>query len=205
MTKHMILLSLCLCLGACAQRPEKDSTQTQSHATHNAHEHESLPPEAASEMSLYQLESTWTNQLNQPVKLADAQPRVQLLAMIYASCDNACPRIIADMKAIEAQLTDQAVQLTLVSIDPEVDTPDKLKALGDKSQLTDKWQLLTGDPEDVLTLAALLGVQYKKISETDYAHSNIISVLNPQGEIVHQQNGLGVDPAATVRAVQSLF
>ncbi|MBF2054745.1 MAG: SCO family protein [Candidatus Sericytochromatia bacterium] len=169
-------------------------------------QHAGLPAGAASDQSLYHLEASWQNQQAQTVSLAAAQGKVQLVATVYASCENACPRIIADMKAIEDKLAASSgaqLQLTLVSIDPEVDTPARLQALADKIQLSPRWQLLTGDPDDVLTLAALLGVQYKKISETDYAHSNIISVLNPAGEIVHQQQGLGVDPAQTVAAVQA--
>lgn len=219
--KKIFALVCCfsLLLG-CAEQPTEKSTQDAAASDHSQHagmdhsqhagmnhsQHESLPAGAASDQSIYQLEASWQNQQAQPVSLGAAQGKVQLVAMVYASCKNACPRIIADMKAIEDKLAASSgdqLQLTLVSIDPEVDTPARLQALADKSKLSPRWQLLTGDPDDVLTLAALLGVQYKKISETDYAHSNIISVLNPAGEIVHQQQGLGVDPAQTVAAVQA--
>ena len=38
----------------------------------------------------------------------------------------------------------------------------------------------------------------------DFSHSNIISVFNPQGELVHQQEGLGVDNKETVSHILEL-
>jgi protein SCO1/2 len=67
--------------------------------------------------------------------------------------------------------------------------------------LPSAWNLLQGGSEDIQEIAALLGVKYKKESNGDYAHSNVITVLNPQGEIVWQQTGLNQDTAGTVKAV----
>ena len=53
-------------------------------------------------------------------------------------------------------------------------------------------------------LAAVLGVQYRRISEIDFAHSNIITVLGPSGEIRHQQQGLGTAPDDTVAMIHKL-
>ncbi len=202
---HLYSLLLLLCFS-CNPAPEKTGT-TGDHATdHAAHtHHESLPAGQPSEQSIYALSSPWRNQTGQEIQLQQSQGKIHLVAMVYASCTNACPRIIADMKAIEAKLSPQAlVQLTLISIDPEVDTPERLQALAQKSQLGSRWQLLTGEPDSVRELAIVLGVQYKKINDTDYAHSNLISVLNPKGEIVHQQQGLGIEPSETIKVIQSL-
>ena len=38
----------------------------------------------------------------------------------------------------------------------------------------------------------------------DFSHSNIISVFNPKGELIHQQEGLGVDNKETVEAILKL-
>lgn len=171
------------------------------------HMHMEMDAGQPSGMSIYNLESHWQNQDGQDLQLKQLGGKVQILAMIYSSCKNACPRIIADMKALETQLQHQypeQVRFVLVSIDPKVDTPARLKQLAQKSQLQ-HWTLLHGEEDDVLELAAVLGVKYKKISATAYAHSNIISVLNPQGEVVHQQIGLNVDPQASLQAVEKLF
>jgi hypothetical protein len=36
-----------------------------------------------------------------------------------------------------------------------------------------------------------------------FAHSNVITVLNPAGEIVHQQIGFNQDVAATIKAISN--
>jgi protein SCO1/2 len=64
---------------------------------------------------------------------------------------------------------------------------------------------LHGTENDVLELAALLGVKYRSVGETIFAHSNLITVLNKEGEIVHQQEGLGVKHEETSAAVNKLI
>ena len=38
----------------------------------------------------------------------------------------------------------------------------------------------------------------------DFSHSNIISVFNQEGELVHQKEGLGVNNGETVQAIIDL-
>jgi protein SCO1/2 len=68
----------------------------------------------------------------------------------------------------------------------------------------DHWTLLHGEPDDVLELAALLGLKFKEDANGQFAHSNIITILNGQGEIVHQQIGLNQDTKETVRILRQL-
>ena len=49
----------------------------------------------------------------------------------------------------------------------------------------ESWTLLHGEPDDVLELAALLGLKFKEDANGQFAHSNVITILNAQGEIVH--------------------
>lgn len=212
--RYRIALSLlCLALTAgCADRgAEQEAGSHDSHAAHQPDSaesashagHESIEAAKASDQSLYQLESEWQTQTGTKVKLGAFGGKPLVLAMVYASCKNACPRIIADMKRIQAE-AGKGTQFALVSIDPEVDTPARLAELARKSKLDDQWLLLRGTPDDVLELAALLGVKYRKISAKDYAHTNLISVLDAKGEIAHRQQGLGVDPAQSIAALKAL-
>lgn len=206
-----ILLSSLLCLGACA--PQSASTDKVDHSKHAAEEmdhseHMSLEAATPGDESVYQLESLWKTQTNEEVALKTFMGSPTVVAMIYSSCKNACPRIISDMKSIQAtveQSHPKKVQFVLVSVDPEVDTPEKLAALAKKSDLDQQWRLLQGKPDDVMELAAVLGVKYRKISDVDYAHSNLITVLNAEGEIKHREEGLGVDPQKTIAALNELL
>jgi protein SCO1/2 len=113
------------------------------------------------------------------------------------------------MKAIEAALPEggrSKVGFTLVSFDSERDTPPVLKGFRARHELrADDWTLLHGEPDDARELAALLGVNYRKEANGEYAHSNLITLLNAEGEIVYQLNGLGHRPDEIIKQVKSLL
>lgn len=207
---HLVLAFAATWLAACS--PDDPEHGMQSHqGNHQAarHEHMKMPAgEALSGQSIYQLESTWTNQHGESLRLGALAGQVVVLAMVYTHCDFACPRIIADIRRIrdQVQAEPDEIELVLVSIDPERDTVERLRDFGEKTGLTRQgWVLLRGSQADVRELAAVFGVQYRKTTATDFAHSNIISVLNRRGEIAHQQKGLGVKPDAMIEAIDNLL
>ena len=157
------------------------------------------------ELSIYNLPSTWTTQDNEDIELKDLRGNVLVMVMIYTSCKAACPRLVADMRNIEKQVPEKdldKVKFIMVSIDPETDTPQRLKKFSEENLMTDDhWMFLRGTPEDTREFAAVLAVSYKKISPIDFSHSNIISVFDEEGVLVHQREGLGVDNEETVNAI----
>ena len=112
------------------------------------------------------------------------------------------------MKNIEAALPENLrtnVGFTLISFDSTRDTPAALKAYRAKRELSNQnWTLLRGEPDDVRELAALLGVIYRQDAKGDFAHSNVITVLNAEGEIVFQQSGVNVPPDEIVQTLEKL-
>src|SRR4051812_6289947 len=60
-----------------------------------------VPSGPLTDKSLYQLDSSWTTDSSQTIKLASLQGRVQVLAMFFTSCQYACPIIVHDMKRLE--------------------------------------------------------------------------------------------------------
>jgi protein SCO1/2 len=54
--------------------------------------------------------------------------------------------------------------------------------------------LLTAADDAVLELAVVLGVRYKKAGGGDFAHSNLITVLDSGGVPVYRQSGLDRPP-----------
>ncbi|MBI3848836.1 MAG: SCO family protein [Verrucomicrobia bacterium] len=166
------------------------------------------PAAPLTDRSIYQLDSTWTNDAGKPIKLAVLRGRTQVVAMFFANCAYACPLIVNDMKRIEAALPESfrsRVGFTLVSFDSERDTPETLSAFRKSRGLAQsRWTLLRGQPDDILELAAVLGVKFKKDARGQFAHSNLITVLNSEGEIVHQQIGLNQSIEETVRIVRQM-
>lgn len=158
-----------------------------------------------SDLSIYNLPSKWTTQNGQNIELKELRGKVLVMVMIYTSCKAACPRLVADMRNIESRLPDDIkdnVKLVMVSIDPETDTPKRLKAFSIENKMEgDQWLFLRSTEENTREFAAVLAVNYKKISPMDFSHSNIISVFNAEGELAYQQEGLGVNSDATINKI----
>lgn len=161
-----------------------------------------------SEESIFNLTSEWHTEEGNKIQLEDLKGKTLVMVMIYTSCKAACPRLVADMRNIEAQIPDENiknVQFALISIDPETDTPERLKAFAIENEMDgEQWTFLQGTDIGVREFANVLSVKYKEISPIDFSHSNIISVFNPAGELKHQQEGLGVDNKETIEAIIQL-
>ncbi|WP_414656140.1 SCO family protein [Flavobacterium sp.] len=158
-----------------------------------------------SDLSIYNLPSKWTNQDGKTVTMVDLKGKVLVLVMIYTSCKSACPRLVADMRNIESRLPENIkknVTLVLVSIDPTVDTPERLKTFSIENKMEgNQWVFLRSTEENTREFSAVLAVNYKKISPMDFSHSNIISVFNAEGELAFQQEGLGVNSDETIKKI----
>ena len=60
------------------------------------------------------------------------------------------------------------------------------------------------EPADVAELAERVGMKYRPGARGQFSHSNIITVLNPEGEIVRQQTGLNQNIEEMVTVVQQI-
>ena len=163
------------------------------------------PGAVFTDRSLYQLDSEWTSDVGRQIKLGVFTGRPQVVALFFTHCEYACPIIVNDLKRIEAALTEKLrgqVDFLLISLDPERDTPAVLHRYRESRQLSvAHWSLLQGGAEDVRELAALLGVNYRKDARGQYAHSNVITLLNAKGEIVRQSTGLNQDVTSFVETI----
>ncbi len=197
-----ILLVFSLFAISCNDASKKDSQATAENSSENSSN------DKISDMSIYNLPSHWTTQDGNEIELKELQGKVVVMVMIYTSCQAACPRLVADMRNIEKQIPENNknnIQYVFVSIDPKIDTPERLHAFAKENKMEeDKWLFLRGSEDDTREFAAVLAVNYKEISPMDFSHSNIISVFNKGGELAHQQEGLGVDNKETVQAIIDL-
>jgi protein SCO1 len=158
--------------------------------------------------SLYQLDSTWTSDMGRDIKLSVLRGRPQVVAMFFTSCEYACPILVENMKAIEKAMPENLrdkVDFLLVSFDVKNDTVETLKTYRAKKELaTARWSLLRGKEDDVRELAALLGINYQRDARGQFSHSNTISLLNAEGEIVIQLTGLNNDAKEMVTAIEKM-
>ena len=156
--------------------------------------------------SLYQLESTWTTDTGERVHLKDLAGSSEVLAMVFTRCPTLCPTLVHDLKALDASMpggTRAGTHYVLVTIDPEHDTPEVLREFRTRMGLDPRrWTLLRGDDSTTRELAAVLGFAYGKGDGRNYTHSNLVTVLNRGGVIVHQQTGVGSDPTRALTAIE---
>ncbi len=189
MTKFIALLVFGVLLVGCAT--EETPHSPAMHAANGMVLNSDTP--ALGDYSLYQVESQWTNQMGDQLTLDSLSGAIQVVALTYTSCEVSCPRIVADMKRIRSK-TSSDNHFLLISLDPERDTVQKMADYAATQDLdANRWNLVRGDPDDVLEMAALLGVRFRKMADGEYAHSNIITILDAQGTILYQQQGLGSD------------
>ncbi len=171
------------------------------HGDHHGHHQAPLPmSREISGDSLHQLAAPWYTHRDEMLTLADFSGRNLIVTMIYANCSTACPVLVQDVRRIYQALDEERrarTDLLLVSFDTHADTPTKLQQYAQRiGAEEEQWHFATGSEVDVRTLAALLGVRYRKNPEGGYDHSNVVAVLNPEGEVVHRQEGLN-QPVAT--------
>ena len=167
-----------------------------------------LAPATFTEKSLYQVQSKWTTDAGKEIKFSDLAGKPQVVLMFFSHCTTACPALVYHLRDIESSLTPaerSRIGFTLVSFDSERDTPAVLSQYRKALNLSDDWTLLNGKPDDIRELAALLGVQYKQNADGQFSHSNAITLLNTDGEIVFQQTGLDSGPEDMVKQIRQLL
>ena len=86
--------------------------------------------------------------------------KIVVISFIYTSCQDICPLTTARMAQLEDKL-DGAVGRDLffisMSVDPERDTPEKMKAFADGFDAGPGWLFLTGKVEDIRAIERKLG------------------------------------------------
>lgn len=157
--------------------------------------------------SIYNLATIWTTQDNDSLQMKEFSGYIVISAMVFTHCESACPRIVADMQRIESKLTDkemESVKFLLVSMDPERDTPARLREFATEHKLNDRWTLICSSQDATQEIANVLGVRIKKLEDGGFDHSNIIHVFDQGGIIIRQQNGFDAEQIEILQAIKSL-
>lgn len=94
-----------------------------------------------------------TDQNDDSFRLVDIKEKVWLANFIFTSCETICPPMTANMKKLQGELDAENLDVEIVSfsVDPEVDTPSKLKEFVEKYQADQStWHLLTGYTQEFI-------------------------------------------------------
>jgi protein SCO1/2 len=131
---------------------------------------------------------TLTGADGQPVSVSDFRDKVVVLYFGYTFCPDVCPTTLTDMKQVMQILGKQAddVQFIMVSVDPERDTPEKLKEY--VTYFDPRFIGVTGTPEEVLAAATPYGVIFEKhegTAATGYLvdHTATLNIIDKDGKL----------------------
>lgn len=158
--------------------------------------------------SLFHLEQTWTSDAGKPVPLTALAGTPTVIALVYTTCQGACPMIVSDMLRIDAALSEpqkKKVRFVLFSFDPARDTAARLREYRRERGLDERWSLLRATDVDARELAEVLGVKYARLPNGDFQHSNLVSIVDADGVVRKQVEGLGTaDQTAVTELVRLL-
>lgn len=151
--------------------------------------------------SVYRLDATLQDQEGRAFVLSSLQGQPVLASMFYTSCDMVCPMIFetlhATLRALPAAER-AATRVLMVSFDPARDTVAVLRQAAQAHGCDDRWLLARADDGTTRKVAAVLGIQYRRLANGEYNHSTTIDVLDPAGRIAAKSARLGpADPQVT--------
>jgi protein SCO1 len=75
-----------------------------------------------------------------------------IVSFIFTSCQTICPVLTAILSQAQRDLAKQRIQPRIISfsIDPEYDTPERLRDYADSFHAEDNWLFVTGDIDSML-------------------------------------------------------
>ena len=149
-----------------------------------------------------------TDHNGQPRTLADFKGKVTVVFFGFTQCPDVCPSTMAELAQVKKTLgkDGERVQGVFVSVDPERDTPEILKAY--MAGFDPSFVALRGTPEQTAAVAKEFKVYYAKVpgkTEGSYTvdHTAGSYVFDAQGRVrLFQRYGTGAeDLAADLKAL----
>jgi len=134
--------------------------------------------------------------------LAEFKGRVVVVFFGFTQCPDVCPTTLVELAAVKKQLGagGDKVQGIFVTVDPERDTPELLKAYVDNFGAG--FIALRGTPEETLAAAKHFKVFYAKVpgkTDTSYTidHTAGSYLFDPQGRVrLFTRHGTGAEALA---------
>jgi protein SCO1/2 len=143
-----------------------------------------------------------TDHNGKPRNLKDFAGKVVVLFFGYTQCADVCPTSMAELAEVKKLLGQDGARLQglFVTVDPQRDTPEVLKAYMENFDPT--FLALYGTPEKLAVVAKDFKVYYKRVegqTATSYTmdHSAGSYVFDTQGKLrLYTRYGSGVKPLA---------
>lgn len=140
---------------------------------------------------------TFENQRGESVSLDDLKGTVWLATFIFTNCETVCPPMTFNMSDIQKMLEEKGIEdykIVEFSVDPEVDTPEKLQEYIGNYDVIDesKWELLTGYTQEEISKFA--EKSFKTLVKDDPNSNQVIHgvsfyLVDQNGVVVKNYNG----------------
>ena len=153
---------------------------------------------------------------NVPVVTQDGKPlrfyddlikgKIVLVSFMYTTCADLCPVTTSRLAALQEKLGDamgRDIFFISVSVDPEHDTPEMLKAFADAFDAGPGWQFLTGKPSDISQITEKFGDRSSEPGRGLQDHRNEILLGNDRNNDWQRESALN-DPEQLLMTVRSM-
>ena len=135
--------------------------------------------------------------------------KILLINFFFTECDNVCPLATENLARVQAMLGDRVgkdIRFVSISLQPEHDTPEVMKAFAEQHGAGPGWLFLTGQKDDVELLRHRLGfVDIDPVADADpEQHLGTVRIAN---EPMHRwvMSPALLNPAALVRVVHRVI
>ena len=140
------------------------------------------------------------NQDGEPMRFYSdlLRDKTVVINAMFTSCTGSCPVMAARLERVQTWLGDRLgkdVHILSISVDPERDTPETMKAFGEGFQARPGWFFLTGDKDKLEVALRKLG-QYVEDPE---AHQSVLLIGNEPTGL--WKKALGMAPAEDLIAI----
>jgi protein SCO1/2 len=141
--------------------------------------------------------------------IKDVRGKIVAVGFTYTSCIDTCPLLTAKMVSVQRKLGSQfgsEVFFVTVSMDPEVDSPEVLKAYAQAlgSDLRG-WAFVTGSEDEIQQVARDYGVFRKKRDDGEVDHTLLTSIIDRSGTVRVQYMGMRFDPEEFLHDLKDLM
>lgn len=128
-----------------------------------------------------------TDQQGRGVGKKDLLGKVWVANFIYSGCGDVCPMLTQKMKGLQEATAESGGGIRLVSftVDPENDTPERLKSYAEAFQADpERWFFLTGPMEEIeKTVVGGFKMGMEKSSAFQIMHGERFVLVDQQGRI----------------------
>ncbi|MFD2628221.1 SCO family protein [Oceanobacillus kapialis] len=152
---------------------------------------------------------SYTNQDNEQFSSSELEGKFWIADFIFTNCETVCPPMTSNMVDLQQMLKEEGmedVEIVSFSVDPDNDTPEKLKEYAASRGATfENWNLLTGyEFQEIkeLSIKSFKTALEKAPDSDQMMHGTSFFVVTPEGNAIKKFDGR--QPAEMEKIVQYL-